>query len=74
MSKEQRAPDHADPPFGYRGGDTPLTAIRRYARRVAERFRLEKMIPRRLAETVPTVAGCPSNQDRYPPPTGMSEW
>src|SRR5262245_48916672 len=44
MSRTGRNPSKAGPARWYRGADVPMSAIRRFARAVAERFDPEKII------------------------------
>src|SRR5216684_4044212 len=44
MPKKRPLPDQAKPERWYRGADIPMAVIRRFARRVAERFQPEKII------------------------------
>src|SRR6516165_7632645 len=44
MKRKRRAPAPARPARWYRGADIPLRVIRRFARRVAERFEPDKII------------------------------
>src|SRR5438552_18608034 len=44
MPKKRRLTDEPESARWYRGADIPMSVIRRFARRVAERFRPEKII------------------------------
>jgi predicted nucleotidyltransferase len=44
MSKKRRNTSTSEPTRYYHGGDIPMSAIRRYARQIAERFRPQKII------------------------------
>ena len=44
MAKKPRTPKKAALPRWYRGADIPMSVIRRFARRVAERFQPDKII------------------------------
>jgi predicted nucleotidyltransferase len=44
MSRKSRSPNKKDLPRWYRGADVPMSAIRRYARAVAEHFRPQRII------------------------------
>ena len=44
MSKKRRSASTSEPSRWYRGANIPMSAIRRYARQIAERFQPDKII------------------------------